>query len=95
MTTFCSFIKFQNMQEVLDFGVLDAVPEREDDAIGQLPGGTLVYGMEVAEEDEVGEVSRWLIADISSLELNEADAKAEEAWQQEVYGGQYANIAAI
>lgn len=49
--TFISFIKFKDLQEVKQFCVYNAIPEREDNILGELLDGTLVYPVYEYQED--------------------------------------------
>lgn len=70
MTTFCRFVQFESDDQALFFSVRDAVPEREDGVLGELPNGIQVHS-DFSFDDDGG---FWLIADSERL-LNDIERR--------------------
>ena len=69
MTTFCRFVQFEDDDQALFFSVRDAIPEREDGILGELPNGIQVHSDFSFDDDDEG---FWLIADSRRL-LNDIE----------------------
>lgn len=59
--TFVRFQFFSSLEAAKSFGVVDAIPEREDGMLGQLPDGTPVWAK---YEDDPASGRVWTVADL-------------------------------